>query len=89
MASPDLHVRIHRFALDASRLEQVFEPDKFPRIIWPQAAIIHENLRVSSAFVRQAQLGASYRVTCHTQVLCMTGSLYRVEPGQQPVPSVA
>lgn len=38
------------------------------------------------AFVRQAQLGASYRVPC----LCSwAGSPYRAKPNQQPVPSVA
>ena len=50
---------------------------------------VKTTLPLSKTLVRQAQLGASYRVTCHTQVLCMTGSLYRVKPSQQPVPSVA
>jgi hypothetical protein len=44
------------------------------------------NVRVYLTLVRQAQLGASYRVPCHCS---RAGSPHRAKPDQQPVPSVA
>jgi len=44
----------------------------------------HRSRPLNSSLVRQAQLGASYRVPCRK-----VGSPNRVKPNQQPVPSVA
>jgi len=48
--------------------------------------LLQEALPVSSSLVRQAQLGASYRVPCPCS---WTGSPHRAKLNQQPVASVA
>ena len=53
---------------------------------YKSAKIMSTAFRINKVLVRQAQLGASYRVPC----LCnKAGSPHRVKLNQQPVPSVA